>query len=413
MAAHQRARRLLTGAIGAAGLAYPACAAICPKGRSGCPYPGHCFLYTDTDANSLCDYTSRSAAVAEEPAGTAVTAPTTAATPVSATTAVPALPPAPGSAAVGLAPVSAVLAGLAVFLVTAAAFFALIRTGRLGGRAAGPAPALAASSLLGLGAGECAASLLLGQPAYATVFAAVYLVAGTVLAAYAWQGGAVSRRVGLALSGTSALFGFAVLAPLMPIEFVGLVAVVTGGPLVPGMIGVLGGIALAAVAGRAFCGHLCPVGSAQELAYAAPVPKVAPAPPRAFEAVRLGVFVASVAAAVWSVNLLEYTGIYDFFSLTLSTGLGVFAGLLALSTVVYRPVCRALCPFGLLFSLPSHVSRLRLRRTVACVDCGRCERACPSGCAGRDASKRECYLCGRCVDVCRTEGALGYRDGGR
>jgi len=137
MAAHQRARRLLT-AIGAAGLAYPACAAICPKGRSGCPYPGHCFLYTDADANSLCDYTSRSAGVAEEPAGTAVTAPTTAGTPVSATTAVPALPSAPGSTAVELAPVSAVLAGLAVFLVTAAAFFALIRTGRLGGRAAGP-----------------------------------------------------------------------------------------------------------------------------------------------------------------------------------------------------------------------------------------------------------------------------------
>ena len=47
--------------MGVAGLAYPACAAICPKGRGYCPYPGHCFLYTDVDANSLCDYTARSA----------------------------------------------------------------------------------------------------------------------------------------------------------------------------------------------------------------------------------------------------------------------------------------------------------------------------------------------------------------
>jgi polyferredoxin len=199
----------------------------------------------------------------------------------------------------------------------------------------------------------------------------------------------------------------------MPIEFVGLVTVAAGGGslLTPGVVGVLGGIALALAVGRTFCGHACPVGAVQELAHAAPVQKHVVKHPRRLEALRAGVFVASVVAALSLVNLMAYTGVYEFFSLTASIGLAVFAGLLALSAVVYRPVCRGLCPFGLLFSLPAHVSRFRLRRTGACIDCRKCEQACPAGVAGRDSSKRECYLCGRCIDSCRVAGALEYGPG--
>ena len=220
----------------------------------------------------------------------------------------------------------------------------------------------------------------------------------------------MTRPLVLALAGMSALFGFAVLAPLMPVEFVGLVTVAAGGGslLTPGIVGVLAGIALALAVGRTFCGHVCPVGAVQELAYAAPVPKYVVRHPRYLEAVRAGVFAASVVAALSLVNLMAYTGVYEFFSLTVSIGLAVFAGLLALSAVVYRPVCRGLCPFGLLFSLPAHVSRFRLRRTGACINCRKCERACPAGVAGRDDSKRECYLCGRCTETCPVDGALAY-----
>lgn len=58
--------------------------------------------------------------------------------------------------------------------------------------------------------------------------------------------------------------------------------------------------------------------------------------------------------------------------------------------------------------LPPPVNRYHLRGTGICIDCLRCEKACPAGVAGRSASKRECYLCGRCVEVCRVKGALGY-----
>ena len=169
----------------------------------------------------------------------------------------------------------------------------------------------------------------------------------------------MTRPVVLALAGMSALFGFAVLAPLMPVEFVGIVTIAAGGGslLTPGVVGVLGGIALALAVGRTFCGHICPVGAVQELAYAVPVQKHVVRHPRYLEVLRAGVFAASVIAALSLVNLMAYTGVYEFFSLTISIGLAVFAGLLALSAVVYRPVCRGLCPFGLLFSLPAHVSR--------------------------------------------------------
>ncbi len=163
-------RRLLVGLVGAAGLAYPACAAVCPRGIGGCPYPGRCFLFTDMDANSVCDYTRTAVTTGTAPTTTTTTASATAtATPVSTTTtAAPAtttaapLPPPSGAGAAGLASVSALLAGLVVALVAAVAAFALLRSGRLGPRAAETGAALALSSFFALGAGGIAAYLLSG-----------------------------------------------------------------------------------------------------------------------------------------------------------------------------------------------------------------------------------------------------------
>jgi polyferredoxin len=72
---------------------------------------------------------------------------------------------------------------------------------------------------------------------------------------------------------------------------------------------------------------------------------------------------------------MKYTGIYDFFSLALTVGFFLFAALLALSVLIYRPVCRILCPFGVLFSLAGHFSRNLLVRTEACINCKKCEKA--------------------------------------
>lgn len=199
----------------------------------------------------------------------------------------------------------------------------------------------------------------------------------------------MTQPVAAALAGLSTLFGFTILGPLMPVEFVGFVTAAAGNGslMAPGLIGMLGEIALALAIGRVFCAHVCPVGAVQELSYIVLVKKHIIASPKRLEVVRAGLFVLSVASDLVLVNLMAYTGVYAFFSLTASIGFAVCVGLVTLSAVVYRPICRVLCPFELFFSLPAHISRLHLRRSAACIDC-----------------------C-RCVDACRVKGAIEYRPG--
>ena len=413
-------KRGLAGIIGSAGLAYPVCAAICPRGRGYCPYPGSCFLYTDVDANTICDYTPRS--VTTDPTAAS---PTPAASPVfegtSSSLTVPATPSLSPAATVtsnasvpftpdtGLFLPDGLIMGAVFTIVLLVLFFFLFRSGIPGTRLQKPVPALGTSALFALGIGEIVTYLLLGEETLASAFAVVYLLAGTLLAAFVWKSGAMSRKIAVATVMMSTVFGFVILAPLMPMEFPGIVSIVTSGQTVaPGIIGILAGIGLVLLVGRTFCGHLCPVGSVQELVWNLPGKKIDIRKTHYLEVLRAGVFVVTVIGALWYVNLMEYTGVYDFFSLTLSIGLVVFLVLLLLSVFMYRPVCRGICPFGLLFSIPAHFSLYRLRRTNACIRCRKCEKACPAHVAGRDSSKRECYLCARCTAACPVPGALVY-----
>ncbi len=414
-------KRGLAGIIGSAGLAYPVCAAICPRGRGYCPYPGRCFLYTDIDANAICDYTPRSVTTAPTAAS-----PTPAASPVfegtSSSLTVPATPSLSPAATVssnasvpftpdtGLFLPDGLIMGAVVTIVLLVLFFFLFRSGILGTRLQKPVPSLGTSALFALGIGEIVTYLLLGEETLASAFAVVYLLAGTLLAAFVWKSGAMSRKIAVATVMMSAVFGFVILAPLMPMEFPGIVSIATSGQtLAPGIIGILAGIGLVLLVGRTFCGHLCPVGSVQELVWNLPGKKIDIRKTHYLEVLRAGVFVATVIGALFFVNLMEYTGIYAFFSLTLSIGLVVFLVLLLISVLIYRPICRGICPFGLLFSIPAHFSLYRLRRTNACISCRKCEKACPAHVAGRDSSKRECYLCARCTAACPVPGALEYK----
>lgn len=101
-------------------------------------------------------------------------------------------------------------------------------------------------------------------------------------------------------------------------------------------------------------------------------------------------------------------GLRDFFFLAPTVGATVFAGVLLVSTVFYRPFCPVVCPYGSLLWLAAARSRLGLQRTEACIGCRRCARAYPVDEAKREDVKAECYLCGRCTEVCPVEGALVY-----
>lgn len=433
-------RRSAAAFLLTAGLAYPACAAVCPKGIGGCTSPGRCFLFTDGDGNSLCDYTGRIGTSA--PAGQALAAPARTPAPVQTTVAADttqavaepamqvtqAVPPVnPGSvspdAVTAMTPSGNVTSGnvtatvvwsvpvtaVILFVVFAGIFYALFRSGIAGIRIDRALPALGLSSFLALGCSLMATSVVTGSSVASTSFALVYMTAGTLITTYLWHSGLMIRRVVLPIVLMSALTGFVFLAPIMPLEIGGLINVLSGvSPLSAGIVGILAVIALALVAGRTFCAGVCPVGSIQELAYAIPVKKVPLRSPTIAEIIRLAVFAAAVIAAAYLIDILAFTGLYDLFSLTITASFVVAGGILVASAFLYRPVCRFLCPFGVLFSIPAGFSRFRIRRTEACVDCGRCEQACPTHVAGRRDPKRECYLCGRCSDACRVKGALVY-----
>jgi hypothetical protein len=436
-------RRSFAASLLAAGLVYPACAAVCPKGIGGCPTPGRCFLFTDADANSFCDYTSRTASPA--PAQTSVQT-TAAATPAPdlATvqlTATPApadpivsvtagsspatpIPPATSGANATI-PVfekassggfldsvhlSAPLAEVLVFLLLSGIFFALIRTGLFGTSVQKTRPALALSSLFGLGTSLIITYILAGSTFAGTTYALIYMGAGALLAAYLWYLGVMTRKIALGVAAIGTLSGFVFLAPIMPLELEGIVSVITGvSVLTPGIIVICAVIVVTLLVGRAFCGQICPVGSLQELAYEVPAKKFVIRRTKILEIIRLAVFLAAVIAAIYLIDLMAITGLYDLFSLTISAGMVIAAGIILLSVFLYRPVCRVVCPVGVLFSLFAEFSLFRLKRTETCIHCKKCEKACPANTAGEGASKRECYLCSLCKDACPVRTALVYR----
>jgi hypothetical protein len=386
---------------------YPACAAVCPKGIGGCPSPGRCFLFVDADGNTLCDYTGRTGTSTAGTGQTQITP--TSGTSSSAVQSTAGTPGSTGSGASDILHASFMMVGLILFILITGVLYYSFRKGMMGIKVEKSGPALGLSALFALGIALMASCIAAAGALSGMVFALVYLGAGTLLAAYLWHEGVMSRRIILALAAESTLTGFVFLAPIMPLEFIGLVNTVTGASaLTAGVVILCTVIVLTILVGRTFCGHLCPVGSLQELAYSVPVPKIDIRNTKGLECVRLVVFVLTVAAALCLVDLMAYTGLYELFSLAVSAVLAVALALLLLSAFLYRPVCRMICPFGVLFSLFAQFSRFRLQRTGACTGCRRCEKACPAHTAGAGDPKRECYLCGRCTGTCPARGALTY-----
>jgi len=436
-ATKRRILRLIPfGIFGTAALIQPVCAAVCPRGKSGCPYPGKCFLYVDGDGNSRCDYTSSLTDSATGGSGTAAqttisTAGSQPAASIPVTSSVSGQESAviipDGTTVPDISPVSAVVpdsgtsnlfdlihvsplvAGTILFILFAAVLVWIFRSGITGIHLKTMTGLVATSAFISFGISGILVYLLLGESATGTMFAVPFMIAGTCITAYLWKKGEMKGRLLPLILTLSTLTGFVFLTPLMPLEFTGFITLLTGTTaLTPAMIGILIVIGLALIYGRTFCGHICPVGTLQELASRLPGKKIRIQNPTISERIRFIVFIGVIIAGLVSITLMEYTGIYDFFSLTISAGFIVFAIILAISVFVYRPVCRFLCPYGVIFSLANSRSWFAVTRTKNCTGCRKCEKACPVNIAGLDAPKRECYLCGRCQEACPVRDARVY-----
>jgi polyferredoxin len=176
---------------------------------------------------------------------------------------------------------------------------------------------------------------------------------------------------------------------------------------------------------RAFCGQICPLGALQGAAAGLgkflfkrkfKLPSAVDRPLRWLKYVVLVVLVITTWFA-GSLVVRPYDPWVAFMHLSsaeLWTGFWVGAlilvGSLVASLVYDRFFCKYLCPMGAMYGLVSKLGLYRVRRDeTKCIDCGKCDKACPVDLEvskGKDVTSAECLACGLCVNACPAEGAL-------
>lgn len=193
-----------------------------------------------------------------------------------------------------------------------------------------------------------------------------------------------------------------------------------------------GVLAVSLVAGRAFCGWMCPLGAVQEgLASLArrwsgekrhvrgkqsggkfPL-RVPVSVDRLLRYAKYVVLGLVVLASVFTVfpPLFSFCPVRAVFSFMLSTGLmwSVLITFLVTSLLVERVWCKYLCPLGAALAIFNKVSPVRLSADFrACTRCGRCDIECSMNIQDvpDNLSNAECIRCLECLETCAREDAL-------
>ncbi len=209
--------------------------------------------------------------------------------------------------------------------------------------------------------------------------------------------------------------------------------------------------------GRAFCGHICPMGATFDLA--APLfgrrrTTLAQAKETRLKGLKYLLLVCAFSAACFGVSLVFWGAplalVTRFYALAIAPPLGQSAAHilslarpmtegLGLYSLTYAKMggqrftdpftiaaffltlfllgrawprfwCRYLCPAGAMLALCSGKPLVARRVSGACVDCGACRRACPMAAIAENprlTRTRECLLCKACQRAC-PEGAISF-----
>lgn len=194
---------------------------------------------------------------------------------------------------------------------------------------------------------------------------------------------------------------------------------------------------LSLVAGRAFCGWMCPLGTFQDILvgwtrrlggekerrkgvksntrFPIQVPARLDQWLRYLKYLVLIVILWVSTTAIYPPlhNLCPARAIFGFHWNTPLLGL-VLLGFIASSMLVKRFSCRYLCPLGAAIAITNKVSPLHIKIDQNnCSGCGRCEVECPVDIPGIPENIRslECVRCLECVDTCARQDAIEVRLG--
>jgi polyferredoxin len=134
--------------------------------------------------------------------------------------------------------------------------------------------------------------------------------------------------------------------------------------------------------GRTFCAAVCPLGAMQDAVVLKPtkVPAWLAEVLGVLPYIYLGLAVLFVATGAGFI-ICQYDPFIGFFRFGASFNMMIFgACILILGTVVARPYCRFLCPYGVLLNWMSRLSRWHVKITpTECNKCRLCEESCPFG----------------------------------
>ena len=187
-------------------------------------------------------------------------------------------------------------------------------------------------------------------------------------------------------------------------------------------------VSMAFLLRKAFCSWLCPIGTVSEMLASLGrkvfrrnfvMTKWVDIPLRGLKYLLVGFFVYAVSSmSVHALGaflhspygLIADVKMLNFFRHLDRTGL-IVIGILVLGSVLVKNFwCRYLCPYGALLGFASLLSPLRIRRTPsACIDCGKCAKACPANLPVDKLvtiKSAECTGCMECVAICPAQGAL-------
>lgn len=179
---------------------------------------------------------------------------------------------------------------------------------------------------------------------------------------------------------------------------------------------------------RGFCAFICPVGlisnavsaAGRKLGLERMAPRKANAIAHILKYVLMSFFVLTVAFSMSgpalksfllsNYNLTADAHLLRFFLNPSRTALVVLGALLAVNLVFRNAWCRWMCPYGALLGLFAWAGITQITRSPdACVNCLRCQRACPAHIPIHQKTTvrtPECLGCARCVDSCSTRKAL-------